>query len=217
MKLTRHLIITAFLGAALLAAVAPAHAQLGLDISIGKGKSDKGKSDKGNADKSKSDKGNSNGQKSNNAGGNSNSGSNGNGNSNSGGLGVGLSIGDSVSVGVSVGPGNSGNNSNAGGNGNGLALGLEIGNGNQGETPGNGNDNAELDLEQALKAVEDERALPLGRVLSIARNYTSGRIIDVHLVTVDSFLLYELKSLENDGEVSLWYFYASSGAPVRRR
>lgn len=69
--------------------------------------------------------------------------------------------------------------------------------------------------EAALQAVKSDRALPLDKIIALAKQYTSGEIIDAQLVTVRGFLLYDLKVLDAKGDVGDLYFYAVSGKIVR--
>jgi hypothetical protein len=68
--------------------------------------------------------------------------------------------------------------------------------------------------DQALEAVESGRAVPLDRVLNQARSATGGDLIDTQLMTVQGFLLYELRMLLPDGRVERMYYYANTGNPV---
>lgn len=69
--------------------------------------------------------------------------------------------------------------------------------------------------EAALQAVKSDRALPLDKIIALAKQYTNGEIIDAQLVTVRGFLLYDLKVLDAKGDVGDLYFYAVSGKIVR--
>jgi hypothetical protein len=125
-------------------------------------------------------------------------GSNGNGNGNSGNNGNGDANGAA--------------NGNAGGNGNGNAFGRDK------DAPATLPPPAALISEQdaALDAVKDGRALPLETILGVAKSATPGEVLDARLVTVNGFLLYELKILAPNGySVSKAYYYARSGKQVR--
>jgi uncharacterized membrane protein YkoI len=74
---------------------------------------------------------------------------------------------------------------------------------------------ATLDQSGAIEAVESRRALPLEQIITKARLHTQGEIIDAQLVSVEGFLLYELKVVEANGDVDELYFYALSGERVR--
>lgn len=69
--------------------------------------------------------------------------------------------------------------------------------------------------DMALDAVRAERALPLEQIIARAGEVTSGAVIDTRLFTLRGFLLYELKVLEENGDVVDLYFYARSGERVR--
>ena len=71
--------------------------------------------------------------------------------------------------------------------------------------------------DQALEAVQAGRAVPFDRVLSQAQSATGGDLIDTRLMTVDGFLLYELRMLQPDGTVDRLYYYASTGNRVTTR
>lgn len=103
-------------------------------------------------------------------------------------------------------------NGNAGGNGNGNAFGRDK------DAPATLPPPAALISEQdaALDAVKDGRALPLETILGVAKSATPGEVLDARLVTVNGFLLYELKILAPNGySVSKAYYYARSGKQVR--
>jgi uncharacterized membrane protein YkoI len=72
-----------------------------------------------------------------------------------------------------------------------------------------------LDQNAALELVRSNRALPLERIMSLARLEIDGEIVDAHLIQVRGFLLYELKVVDADGDVSDIYYYARSGERVR--
>ena len=74
---------------------------------------------------------------------------------------------------------------------------------------------ATLDQDVAIKAVESRRALPLEKIMTIARLHTQGEIVDAQLISVRGFLLYELKVVEANGDVDELYFYALSGERVQ--
>lgn len=81
--------------------------------------------------------------------------------------------------------------------------------------PGDTSGASAIDQQGALQAVQSDRALPLDKIMRIARQYTDGDIIDARLVKVRGFLLYELKVLDNAGDVNNLYFYALSGRIVK--
>jgi uncharacterized membrane protein YkoI len=72
-----------------------------------------------------------------------------------------------------------------------------------------------LDQNAALELVRLQRALPLEQIMALARSQIEGEIIDAHLIQVRGFLLYELKVVDTDGDVSDIYFYARSGERVQ--
>lgn len=74
---------------------------------------------------------------------------------------------------------------------------------------------APLDQSGAIEAVRSHRALPLEQIMTRARLHTSGEIVDAQLISLDGFLLYELKVLEANGDVDELYFYALSGELVQ--
>lgn len=65
----------------------------------------------------------------------------------------------------------------------------------------------------ALQAVEDARALPLETIAERVHETTPGDIIDARLVTVNGFLLYEVKVLDGD-RLDILYYYAQTGNKV---
>jgi uncharacterized membrane protein YkoI len=72
-----------------------------------------------------------------------------------------------------------------------------------------------LDQNAALALVQSQKALPLEEIMKLARLQIEGEIIDAHLIQVRGFLLYELKVVDTDGDVSDIYFYARSGERVQ--
>lgn len=70
---------------------------------------------------------------------------------------------------------------------------------------------AKADEDLALEAVRAEDALPLELILESVRQSTTSRVIDAQLFSVDGVLVYEVKVLSPDGQVSLFYYYAGSG------
>ena len=71
-----------------------------------------------------------------------------------------------------------------------------------------------IELNEALEAIEQQRAIPLEELLAIVAQYTSAPIVDVQLILVQDVLLYEVRTVGADGLVSILYFYALTGAPV---
>jgi hypothetical protein len=72
-----------------------------------------------------------------------------------------------------------------------------------------------LSQDSAIAAVKSKRAVPLEQIMTTARLHTKGEIVDARLIAVGSFLLYELKVVEGNGDVDELYFYALSGALVQ--
>lgn len=72
-----------------------------------------------------------------------------------------------------------------------------------------------LDQSAVLNAVNTHKALPLAEIMARARLTVQGDIVDAQLIAVRGFLLYALKVVETDGDVSDIYFYARSGEPVQ--
>ena len=72
-----------------------------------------------------------------------------------------------------------------------------------------------LDQSAVLNAVNTSKALPLADIMARARQQVQGDIVDAQLIAVRGFLLYALKVVDTDGDVSDIYFYARSGEPVR--
>ncbi|HWA17890.1 MAG TPA: hypothetical protein VG757_02740 [Devosia sp.] len=144
---------------------------------------------------------------------------------NLGGAGVNVGVGNGHGVNVGVGVG--GTNVNVGvGNGNGppsdvpgLGLGLFLGGSPDAlDNPGGITDGWEvLTQDEAVTAVSNKKILPLDSILVAAKLFTDGEVIDAKLIEVKGFLLYELKVLEADGDVSDLYFYARSGVLVETK
>ncbi|MHB1111031.1 MAG: PepSY domain-containing protein [Devosia sp.] len=82
-------------------------------------------------------------------------------------------------------------------------------------TPGNTDATATLDQQGAIEAVASNRALPLEQIMIRARLHTQGEIVDAQLISLNGFLLYELKVVEANGDVDELYFYALSGELVQ--
>jgi hypothetical protein len=72
-----------------------------------------------------------------------------------------------------------------------------------------------LDQNAALELVRSNKALPLEKIMTLARLEIDGEIVDAQLMEVRGFLVYELKVIDTDGDVSDIYFYARSGERVR--
>jgi hypothetical protein len=66
----------------------------------------------------------------------------------------------------------------------------------------------------AIRAVRENRALPLDRLLALAGNAIQGQVIDVQLVTRGGVLVYEVKVLTAGGMVTSLFFEASTGAQL---
>lgn len=82
-------------------------------------------------------------------------------------------------------------------------------------TPGGTGEAARLDQSRAIDAVKSYRALPLEQIMTKARLHTQGEIVDAQLISLNGFLLYELKVVEANGDVDELYFYALSGELVQ--
>ncbi len=82
------------------------------------------------------------------------------------------------------------------------------------EPPTNGRRPAQSDEDQALDAVQSGRAMPLDQIVGVVRQTTQGEIIDATLVTRNGKLFYEIKVLEESGQVTVLSYDALSGAPA---
>ena len=78
-----------------------------------------------------------------------------------------------------------------------------------------GDDEIVISQDAALQAVRDKRALPLEEIIARARQHRDGSILDARLIALKGFLLYELKFLADNGDITALYFYAQSGNIVR--
>jgi hypothetical protein len=67
----------------------------------------------------------------------------------------------------------------------------------------------------ALAAVKSGRAVPLEMIMTAARLDGGVEVIDAQLISVRGTLVYELKVIDQDGDVSERYFYARSGERVK--
>ena len=85
----------------------------------------------------------------------------------------------------------------------------------EGLAPGSAGAAATLDQSGAIEAVRSHRALPLEKIMTLARFHTTGEIVDAQLIAVNGFLLYALKVVEANGDVDELYFYALSGELVQ--
>jgi hypothetical protein len=72
-----------------------------------------------------------------------------------------------------------------------------------------------IEQQQALDAVKEKRALPLEQIVARAHKQSDGEILDAKLVSIRGFLLYQLKILAADGDITEVYYYAQSGNMVR--
>lgn len=72
-----------------------------------------------------------------------------------------------------------------------------------------------IEQQQALDAVKEKRALPLEQIVARAHKQSDGEVLDAKLVSIRGFLLYQLKILAADGDITELYFYAQSGNMVR--
>jgi uncharacterized membrane protein YkoI len=66
----------------------------------------------------------------------------------------------------------------------------------------------------AIRAVRENRALPLDRVLALAAGAIKGQVIDVRLITWQGRLVYEVKVLTASGMVTSLYFEATTGTQI---
>ncbi len=168
-----------------------------------------GNSSGGNGNGNAGDRdGNGNNGGGNNGGGN-NGGGNGNGNGNSGSAGE---AGRSNPGDENAGPGNNSGHGGGGTGSNGRANAGAPGQSRSREEPV-----GESPERSALEAVRSGKAVPLESLLPDVRANTGGEVIDAELLTVDGFLLYGIKVLTPAGRVSVQYYYANSGRPVRGR
>ena len=127
------------------------------------------------------------------------------------GLAPGVSLGQGVSVG---GVGVSAGVSSGGANGS-ATSGLSASTGNlTGALNGTIGTAPISEQENALQAVKTNRSLGLDKILAIAKRITGGDIIDAQLITVRGVLLYDLKVLNANGDVSDLFLYALSGEIV---
>ena len=118
--------------------------------------------------------------------------------------GVSVGVGTPGGGGVSVGVGTGGVNLDLGGT-------PDAGGGSAGEIT---NGWQILSQDEALSAVSAKKIVPLSSILLTLPLFTDGELIDAQLVNVRGFLLYDIKVLEPDGDVSDLYFYARSGIKV---
>ncbi|UYQ73598.1 hypothetical protein OF122_07540 [Pelagibacterium flavum] len=99
--------------------------------------------------------------------------------------------------------------------GNGAANAGDIPGNGLGNAAGGGSGSAQSAQDRAAQAVRTGQAVPLDRVLRPALEQHGGSLIDTRLLTVEGFLLYELKILLPDGTLDTLYYYAHTGNPVR--
>lgn len=125
-----------------------------------------------------------------------------------------------LDVDINIGGGGGGGGENSSGSSNtSVSAGVPTGNGRS-ERSGSEENNATsivpiiFDQERAVEAVNSGAAVPAETVIATAIARQQGDIIDVHLILVRGFLLYELKVLGPDGEISGMYFYARNGQMV---
>lgn len=103
-----------------------------------------------------------------------------------------------------------GNGNGQGNNGNGQ------GNGNGGNGQGNKAASSELSDADTLAVVQSGSAVALETLLADLRARTGGELIDARLIRINGFLVYEIKALSPQGQVSTEYYYARSGLHVER-
>jgi uncharacterized membrane protein YkoI len=117
----------------------------------------------------------------------------------------------------------SSDNGNDGGNGHEKGDGNGNGNGNGNEVDSKQGNSKKTDevvpsSTQAAPAVAQEGVtVKLETIYDSVHASAKGEIIDAQLVTVQGFLLYEIKLLQDDGLVRSVYYYAKSGKPVTMR
>jgi len=70
------------------------------------------------------------------------------------------------------------------------------------------------DQNEAQKAVEERRALPLAKIIKIAERRDKGTVINARLVRVSGVLLYQLTLLNDAGRSWRVYYHAQRGNPV---
>jgi hypothetical protein len=70
------------------------------------------------------------------------------------------------------------------------------------------------DQNEAQKAVEEHRALPLAKIIKIAEGRDKGEVINARLVRVSGVLLYQLTLLDDAGNSWRVYYHALRGNPV---
>lgn len=105
-------------------------------------------------------------------------------------------------------------------NGKGSDNGNGQGNGN-GQDNGNGQRNDDA-APRALSESETQAAVQSGSIVALEtllpdlRSRTGGELIDARLVRISGFLVYEVKALSPQGQVSTEYYYARSGSHVER-
>ena len=70
------------------------------------------------------------------------------------------------------------------------------------------------DHQSTRNAVGSSRALPLKDILAVFAADFGAQVVDVQLIRVQQFLLYQIKYVDASGSVRLAYYYARSGLPV---
>ena len=84
-----------------------------------------------------------------------------------------------------------------------------------GQQPGaSGDQGVPSDQDAAQRAVQRREALPLSKIIGIARKQTAGRVINARLLRVSGVLLYQLTILDGEGRSWRDYYLAASGNPV---
>ncbi|MCL4716219.1 MAG: PepSY domain-containing protein [Hyphomonadaceae bacterium] len=68
------------------------------------------------------------------------------------------------------------------------------------------------DHDEALRAVEAQRAMPLAAILQIAQRTAPGEVVEVELEQEDGRLIYEIKVLTRTGRVREIEIDARTGA-----
>lgn len=73
------------------------------------------------------------------------------------------------------------------------------------------------DHDRARAAVQAGRALPLEEIVAKANAAYPGRILDVELEDEDDRLIYEIKTITDDGRVMKLFYDAATGELLKAR
>ena len=71
-----------------------------------------------------------------------------------------------------------------------------------------------VDQDDALRAVEEREALPLVRIVMIAKEMGAGRLVNARLVRIHGVLVYQLTLIDDAGRSRRDYYDARTGYPV---